>query len=150
MDFPNKDNIRPPDKIICDQLVDDTRSDFDKQVEEAMYLSIQENLQQNELTRKYEEDIIHTYYNETIYRKDIFHNLLFELNKLIKIDKKVKEVYEIIEPIIHSYCNQSLTSIDLTPDIHAKIFKVIKTIRPNNINKKSIELLNSIIVCSYL
>lgn len=150
MDFPDKDNIRPPDKIICDQLVDDNRSDYDKQVEEAMYLSIQEKLHEDELTRKYEEDIINTYYNETIHRKAIFHNLLFELTKLINIDKNVKEVYEIIEPIINSYCNQSLTSIDLTPDIHAKIFKVIKTIRPTNINKKSVELLNSIIVCSSL
>ena len=38
----NNDNVRTPDKTKKEQLLQDNRSEYDKQMDEAMYLSIQE------------------------------------------------------------------------------------------------------------
>jgi hypothetical protein len=37
MDNFEEDNIRPPDEAVNEQLLEDTRSDFEKQIEEAIY-----------------------------------------------------------------------------------------------------------------
>ena len=38
----NDNNVRAPDKVKVDRLMEDTRSEYDKQMDEAMYLSVQE------------------------------------------------------------------------------------------------------------
>jgi hypothetical protein len=141
-DFYDKEDIRPPDNVIREQLMEDNRSEFEKQMDEALYLSLQESKQQQEITKQYEEEIIKNYHNEINARKDKFNQLLIDLNKLIKFDKDIKEVYEIIEPIIESYCNQFIEVVELDTITHDKIFKVIGTIRTN---KNNIELLKTII-----
>jgi hypothetical protein len=91
-----------------------------------------------------EKQIIDNYNNEMIRRKDIFNPLLLDLNKLIRFDPDVKEIYEIIEPIIDSYCLQYIETVELDSITYDKIFKVICGIRTN---KNNIEKLRSIIKC---
>ena len=38
----NEDDIRRPDKVKREILFDDTRSDFERQLDEALYISLQE------------------------------------------------------------------------------------------------------------
>ena len=38
----NEDTIRQPDDVVSDQLLEDTRSEYEKQIDEAIYLSSQE------------------------------------------------------------------------------------------------------------
>ena len=38
----DNDNVRPPDESKVDQLLEDTRSDFEKEIDEALYLSLQD------------------------------------------------------------------------------------------------------------
>ena len=66
-----------------------------------------------------------------------------DLNRLIKFDKDIKEIYEIIEPIIDSYCNQYIEVVELDLITYEKIFKVIGTVRTD---KKNIELLKTILL----
>ena len=65
--------------------------------------------------------------------KKIFKEFLFNIDRIGKFDKNVKEIYEIIEPIIDSYCNQIIQFLSFDKDTYNKIFNVLKTIRNNQI-----------------
>ncbi len=143
MDTNNEDNIRMPDDILSEQLLEDTRSDFEKEFEEALYLSCQEIREKQELNEKYEEQVLKNYNEEINKRKQIFEKLLFDLNKVGKIDIEVRETYEIIDPIIESYCNQYIQKCDLDEKTYEKIFKLLGKIRTD---KSAVELLRTIII----
>jgi hypothetical protein len=144
------ENIRTPDSIINEQLIQEQEQDlemsYNKDIEEAIYLSFQETKQSdilNEENEKYEEQLIQQFQKETIERKKKFSQILFTMERLIKIDKEVNEVYEIIEPIIESYCNQMIEVCELDEKTYEKIFYIISKIRLNITN---IDLLKTIIV----
>ena len=137
------EEIRAPDEVKREQLMNDNRCEFQKQMDEALYLSLQEIKNVEEVNKQYEELIIKNYNDEIISRKEKFQQLLLDMNKLMRFDKDIKEIYEIIEPIIESYCNQYIEYVELDVDTYDKIFKVIGTIRTN---KKNLENLKTIII----
>ena len=139
------DEIRKPDKVIREQLVQDNRCEFQKQIDEAMYLSMQDAIHQEKIFQDYEEKIINEYIKETITRKESFNKLLMDMNKLIKFDKSIKEIYEIIEPIIDNYCQKYIEIWEIDEETYEKIFKILSTIRSD---KEAIEKLKTIIVKS--
>ena len=57
----------------------------------------------------------------------------------------MKEIYEIIEPIIDYYCAQYMKQCELDPITYDRIFKVIGNIRTD---KNAIELLKNVIIKS--
>jgi hypothetical protein len=128
-----QDNIRPPDEVRSEQLLEDTRSDFEKEIDEAIYLSYQDIREKQELSRKYEEQILKEYNEETNRRKDIFRDLLQSLNKISRFDKEIREIYEIIDPIIDSYCSQYIKICELDEKTYNKIFGLLKKIRNNQL-----------------
>ncbi len=137
------DNIRPPDEIKVEQLLEDTRSEYEKQIDEAMYLSFQEIKNQEELYKKYEEQLLRDYNDETNKRNEHFKKFIFDLNKLSKIDKEVKNIFNIIEPIIESYCLQYIQTCELDIETYEKIFKLLDKIRTD---KSAVETLKTIII----
>jgi hypothetical protein len=140
----NADNeVRPPDNVVSEVLQEDTRSEYQKQIDEAMYLSSMEFCEQQKLQKHYEEEIIAEYYTISNERKEKFREFLFDLNKLIRFDKETKEIYEIIEPIIDAYCNQIIEFCELDSVTYSKIFKGLKGVRTN---KKNIDYLQNILV----
>lgn len=139
----NEDNIRLPDEIISDRLLEDTRNDYEKELDEAINLSYQELLEKQDLSRKYEEQIIKDYNEETLKRKTNFEKLLLDLNKLSKLDKEVREIYNIIDPIIECYCSQYINICILDVETHETIFKLLSKIRTD---KNAVELLKTIII----
>jgi hypothetical protein len=128
-----EDNIRPPDEVRSEQLLEDTRSDFEKEIDEAIYLSYQDIREKQELSRKYEEQILKEYNEETNRRRDIFRDLLLSLNKISRFDKEIREIYEIIDPIIDSYCSQYIEICELDEKTYDKIFGLLKKIRNNQL-----------------
>jgi hypothetical protein len=143
-----EENIRAPDDIKREILIDDSVpiNENDIELNEALYLSLQEKSIQeniNKINNLYEEKIKNEYITELNKRKEIFYNLLFELNKLIKYDKEIKEIYEIIEPVIDAYCNQYIEYYEIDEITYEKIFKVIGTIRTN---KNIVESLKNILI----
>jgi hypothetical protein len=141
-DFNKDDNIRAPDNTKVERLMEDTRSKYEKQMDEALYLSIQDFKHQEQIYKQYEEDILNEHlkiYNE---RKEQFRVFLFDLTKLIRLDKEIKEIYEIIEPIIDAYCAQYIKEYELDTITYEKIFKIIGNIRTS---KNAIELLKNIL-----
>ncbi len=139
----NEDNIRPPDNVVSEQLLEDTRSEFEKQIDEAIYLSFQDIREKQDLSRKYEEQILKDYSEESNKRKQTFEKFLFDLNKVGKIDKEVREIYDIIEPIIESYCSQYINKCELDIETYEKIFKLLGKIRTD---KTAVEFLKTIIL----
>ena len=87
-------------------------------------------------------EVLNEYLCETKRRKEKFRELLFDVNKLTKFDKDIKEIYEIIEPIIDTYCGQFITFCDLDQETYDRIFRVLGTIRTN---KNNIEILRLLI-----
>jgi hypothetical protein len=144
-EYNDDNNIRAPDSVKVDRLMEDTRSEYDKQIDQAMYLSIQEFKKLEEINEKYEEEIINEHIKLINERKEIFRGFLFDLNKLIRHDKDIKEIYEIIEPIIDSYCVNYINQFEIDTLTHDRIFKIIGNIRTD---KNAMELLKKIIIKS--
>ena len=149
-DYDNYDNtddeqIRPPDEVISERLVEDTRCDFQKQMDEALRLSMQEVINQEKMNQAYEDEIVNNYLKETTERREKFGKLLMDISKLIKFDTKIKEVFEIIDPIIFTYCEQHIEIWETDEETYEKIFKNLSTIRTD---KTAIEILKTIIKTS--
>jgi hypothetical protein len=142
-DFNKDDNVRAPDNTKVERLMEDTRSEYEKQIDEALYLSIQDFKQQEQIYKQYEDDILNEHVKIYSERKEQFKGFLFDLNKLIRLDKEIKEIYEIIEPIINAYCEQYIKEYELDSLTYEKIFKIIGNVRTS---KNAIELLKKILI----
>ena len=141
----NDNNVRAPDNTKKEQLLQDNRSEYEQQEEDARYWSLLEFNEQKELNEKYEEDTINEHKRIIIERRELFRGFLFDLNKLIRFDKDIKEIYEIIEPIIDCYCAQYMNQCEIDTVTHDRIFKVIGNVRTD---KNAMELLKKILVKS--
>lgn len=137
------DEIRPPDEIITEQLLPDNRSDFDREMEEAIYISEQEFREKEQSYKMHEDQILEEYNNETNKRRQVFEKLLFDLNKIGKIDKEIKGIYDIIEPIIDAYCLQYIITCELDVYTYKKIFNLLGKIRTD---KNAVQVLQMIII----
>lgn len=143
MDNFQEDNIRQPDNAFKETLLEDTRSDFEKQMDEALQLSMQEINQQLNINKKYEEQLLKDYYTEIERRTNIFKNFLFNINKVRKFDNKIEEIYNIIDPIIDSYCGQFIDNCKLDKETYNKIFDTLKQIRND---QQAFDILKTIIL----
>jgi hypothetical protein len=138
------EEIRPPDEIKREQLVQkDTRSDFDREMEEALYLSMQEVRDEEIKNHKFEEEIINSYLEKQSERRELFRDLLINMNKVARFDKDVKEIYEILDVIIEAYCLDYIQFAEVDKETRDKVFNVLKTIR---VNKNTLDILQTIIV----
>lgn len=134
------DPIRPPDKIKREQLCNDLE-----------YVQEEDDLQndlQNDFQRQLElalNESVNEYKNEVQKRTKIFEKLLFDLTKLLKMDKEVKFVYDIIEPIIVSYCSKNIETCEIDGNTYERIFHLLSKVRTD---KTAVELLKLIILSS--
>ena len=141
--FQEDDNIRPPDEVVRETLLEDTRSDFEKQMDEAMYLSMQEMKQQREINEQYEEQLLKNYADETKRRINLFKNFMANMTKLCKFDNEVREIYNILDPIIESYCGLYFETCELDGGTYDKIFDTLKKIRND---QQALDTLKTIIL----
>jgi DNA repair exonuclease SbcCD ATPase subunit len=144
--------LRSADKVIKETLVqnitneyeyDNITDNYDKELEKAIFLSMQENIQQQRQNQEYEDKVVNDYNKEIFERREKFKDLLFDLHKISKFDKNIKEIYEIIEPIIEAYCNQFIEYYVVDEAMYTSIFNILSTIRTN---KKNIENIKAIIL----
>lgn len=118
--------IRPPDKVKKERLI----------WEEEEF---EEDILQNMVD--YEKEIQKYFVEEKMRRKEIFNVLLFKMKKISNYDKEVEEIYNIIEPIIESYCEQVIQYYEVDNLTYECIFSIISSIRING------EPLKKIILC---
>ena len=142
--IPALDEIRPPDKVKREKLMqDDDRSDYDREIEEVLYLSMQEAKEEEIKNHKFEEEVINSYLEKQCKRRELFRDLLVKMNKVSRFDKDVKELNEILDPIIEAYCLDYIQFYEVDKETHNKVFQVLKTIR---VNKNTLDILKTIIV----
>ena len=76
-------------------------------------------------------------------RRKMFEKLLFDLNRISKFDREIREIFNIIEPIIECYSSpQYMNTYQLDNITYEKIFSLLATIRTD---KTCIENLKNII-----
>jgi len=136
-----EEDIRPPDQPKSEQLLQDNRSDFDKQLDEALYESLQ--LYQDEVQKheELEQKFIQQQREEIEKRKNLVRPILFELNRIRKYDLKIDEVFIMIDSILESYCGLEFEECQLDKQTYNTIFNGLTKIRIN------MEFLTSIIKC---
>jgi len=117
--------IRPPDKVKRERLLQPELWDEEE---------FEEDILQNMLD--YEKEIQKFFTEEKHRRKEIFNSLLFKMKQLSIYDKEVEEIYNIIEPIIESYCEQVIQYYEVDKITYERIFNILSTIR---INKEPLE-----------
>ena len=141
------EEIRPPDETKREQLIENTnKSDFDREMEEVLYLSMQEAREEEIKNHKFEEEIINSYLEKQSKRRELFRDLLINMNKVARFDKDVKEIYEILDSIIEAYCLDYIQFAEVDKETHNKVFNVLKTIR---VNKNTLDTLQTIIVTNF-
>ena len=136
-----EEDIRPPDEPKRETLLQDNRSDFDKQLDEALYQSLQ--LYQDEVQKHedLEQKFIQQQRQEIEKRKNLVRPILFELNRIRKYDLKIDEVFVMIDSTLDSYCGLEFEECQLDKQTYNTIFNGLTKIRIN------MEFLLSIIKC---
>lgn len=152
----DEENIRPPDKVIVERLIDieddytytynnnennnyydndnefNPESIYEKELLDALNLSKQE-FKNIEIPKK-------TVIEEQM---KIINKLKTQMNKLIAFDKNNVYYYEMILTILELYANNYITVYNIENDYEkAQLFSIVKQTR---ISKEELELLKQII-----
>ena len=98
----NNKNIRPPDQIKREKLLDNFWYDSNTQEELDMEEAIR---QSNNIAEQIEIRQYQMFINKVEERKEEFKSILVKLNRLKQMDKTVEELFEIIINIITRYTN---------------------------------------------
>ena len=136
-----EEDIRPPDISKKETLLQNNINEYDKDFSEALYQSLK--LYQNEV-QKYddlEKKLLEQQQQEIQKRKDLVKPVLFEFNRIKNYDKQLNELFQIIEPILDSYCNLLFENCILDKQTYNTIFSGLTKTRIN------IDILMSIIKC---
>ena len=141
------DNIRPPDQVKIDRLIDDDNTmnpiiqnnniDFDT------VLELSKN-EYNSLQEQEEQKAIELICNQTKQeRQNKFNNIKIQLNKIILFDRDHLDYYELVLSIIEMYELNVINEYKTYEKEYTTIFKLLKTIRLPN---EEIENLKKIIL----
>jgi hypothetical protein len=125
----NNGNIRRPDNVITEQISQEGISEYEKQLIEATQQSIKELEEQQNEQINYERMIIQEHTHETKRRVEIFKEFLLHLQKISSFDQEIREIYEIIQPIIDAYCGQIVNHYELDEITYNKIFNTLRNVR---------------------
>ena len=121
-DYYIMDDIRPPDSVITERLIDfnNTFTDLNSELNTVIEMSKNEyNLLQEQ---------------EQQLRQRKFHNIKIQINKIILFDKPNLRYYELILTIIEMFELCLINQYNITNENeYINIFKLLKSIRlPNN------------------
>lgn len=136
-------DIRPPDKSIYEKLVDDDDiSDFDKEMEQAIQISMKVLVDEDAMNRDYETKLLETYEKIRMERKEQCREILLDIGRLTRYDKDMREIYDIIDPILEYYCAQNIDFYELDIESYNRIFGLLDKLRTN---QKNIEFLKTVL-----
>ena len=126
----NNDNIRKPDPIIRDKLIDQPFVlSEDDQLKQILEFSKNEF---NDSQDIYEKKLIDKQLEETKERSNQCISIKQKLNKMLVFDKENKQVYETILSIIEFYIEGYITQYKMNKEEFDKTFMILKTIRLTN------------------
>jgi len=146
----NNDNIREPDPVKKEQLIDNNNiydyinpiiQNYDDELDKALELSkkefelIQDEQEKHvfELIKKEEED-----------RKNEFKTIKLKLNKILLFDRPNCGKYELILSLIQLYEENCIKEYKSIESEYNNLFKLLKSIRLTN---QELESLRKLIIC---
>lgn len=130
------DEIRMPDEVYTDRLIDE-RTEEELEMEKIINESIM-------LAEKNSEEKFKEFLDQIEERKNKYSNIVQKFKKLIKYDKEIKEIFELIDWIIDYYINMQIEYYTYDKDTYDKIFN-IKLLKQSRFSDYEIELLRNII-----
>lgn len=140
------EELRPPDKIMREKLLD-TNNNInelsDEEYNEIINLSIGEY---NDYLKKIydnEKELMENIEKDKKKRREICEPILFELKKISRFDNTIKNIYDILDPILDSYMSLLIDKYEFDVETHKIIFDTISTLR---IKRENIEFLKTIIL----
>jgi hypothetical protein len=138
------DNIRQPDSIKLDRLLDESSTILteEQEISMAILASIQDCQIYQKQQDDFETNIVEKYNVTRIEREKQFQPFCNTLKKLVKYDKKIEEIFEIVNAIIESYCLGIFEHFEIDDITYEKIFKELGSVR---IDKNALELLKTIV-----
>ena len=120
------EEIRIPDNTIREVLVNDyIYNNYVNSRDYELQLAINESIKEQEEYRIKQLEIM----EKTRSRIESFKDVLFKIKKISMIDAKILKFYNIIEPIIKSYCACNIDTYECDKALYHKIFSTLKTIR---------------------
>jgi len=79
----------------------------------------------------------------TKFRVQIFKDVLFKIKKIGMLDAKIMNFYNIIEPMIDSYCAGNIDIYECDKAMYDEIFSTLKMIR---ITESELELFKNLFI----
>lgn len=129
----NEQEIRPPDNPIREILVNNynynyiepyIHNDYDYD-NNQLELAINESIKEQEEYEKKQLEML----EKTRLRVQTFKEVLFKIKKISMIDSQILKLYNIIEPMIDSYCACNIDIYECDKAMYDEIFGTLKTIR---------------------
>ena len=124
----NNENIRPPDQIKREKLLDNFWYDSKTQEELDMEEAIR---QSNDIAEQMELNQYQMFINKVEERKEEVKSILVKLNRLKQMDKTVEELFETIISIITYYTNCDIDNYEFDTETHDRMLKIFRTMRFN-------------------
>lgn len=125
------DYIRPPDQSKSEILIQDNTNDFDNELEEAIYQSIQIYEKEIKKNEEYERKILEEQKDEIEKRQKYVNPILLGLKRIKNYDNKINDIYNIIEPILDAYCALIIENYTVDYKTYEYIFSNLSKIRIN-------------------
>ena len=165
MDNNNNNDIREPDKVISEKLIDDADYDYyeeyntifnnmnniddnindkndtniiNKEFEEVLELSKREF---DAIYENQEKQVFEIIENERKERIHQFTSIKAKLNKIKSFDKKNSTIFDTIFTIIEMYENGYILKYELDKNSYNEIFNLINNIRLTNEDKDTLHKL---------
>jgi hypothetical protein len=143
-DYENYQEIRPPDNPIREILVNDYYNDniipcdYDD-YDNALQLAYLESIKEQEEYEKKQLEML----EKTRLRVQSFKDVLLKIKKISMIDPQILKFYNIIEPMIDSYCGCNIDIHECDKAMYDEIFSTLKTIR---LTETELELFKNLFV----
>ena len=141
----NEQEIRPPDNPIREMLVNDyyyndniIPCDYDD-YDNALQLAFIESMKEQEEYEKKQLEML----EKTRLRVQTFKDVLLKIKKISMIDPQILKLYNIIEPMIDSYCACNIDIYECDNAMYDEIFSTLKTIR---LTESELELFKNLFV----
>ena len=141
MDMDSDDDIREPDSIVIDKLIDNDNDDNNYDFEKILQQSIEQSKHDYE---KQEQEILELIIQqEKTERLSMFVSLKQYIKRMEIIDKPNSQLFGTLLSIIEMYENGYITTYLIDNDEYEKIFKLISN---NRLPKEELNNLRKIII----
>ena len=135
--------IRKQDEIKVEQLTNNsTLTKEEQELNAAIMNSIEDFKEIQKQYDDFENNAIQNYEKTKQQRENQFCGFMNSLKKVSKYDVKIKEIIEILEPVIDAYCFNYINECEFDSITYEKIFNELNSVR---VEKSVIDLLKTII-----